>query len=434
MKDKNKTIQNIFQSDYFWLVLLIFLYLLTRFYNFSERFEFHFDASQLAYVGLNLWQQKDFVIGFPNFSLVFEGKHLFWSSLPTYIGTIFYILTSFQPKNALILYNFISALTIIPLYFGIKRFSNQNAALIVSIFYTLFPPFVKESLQIWPAHMQILIWPFVIYTASTFKKLKKNILLFATGFLSGIALHFQLPATPLVAIFGLIFSININLSLKKNLLQIFYFFSGVIIALSPFIIFELRNNFYNTFILSGIIGNVLNHSGLNNSNFGLAKHYYYPLYIFSVCAISILFAKKFNKIVILLFLFFMIMQSTQVISIKSKFPNNKPVNLSFQDEKMIYGIIKNKLKTIDQSKVNISHLPYDNYATVQKYFLKVDKVYLNWEEYYQNKFLFVTDNDGVFDEYTAYEISTFWPRKILERWKINSDYSLFLLERESSKK
>lgn len=97
----------------------------------------------------------------------------------------------------------------------------------------------------------------------------------------------------------------------------------------------------------------------------------------------------------------------------------------FEDEIKVNKIISSQKIT----DFNISYPFFDNVAISQKYFLKRDHVKINYEDYYNNKYLYVVNEDLNLHKYSAYEVRSFYPYKIVNQWKINKNYNLYLLER-----
>ena len=61
--------------------------------------------------------------------------------------------------------------------------------------------------------------------------------------------------------------------------------------------------------------------------------------------------------------------------------------------------------------------------------MKRDGLNINFNDYYNNKYLFVVYKDDTYMSDLAYEVNSFKPNKELKRWKINEKYNMYLLER-----
>ena len=100
-------------------------------------------------------------------------------------------------------------------------------------------------------------------------------------------------------------------------------------------------------------------------------------------------------------------------------------NWNYLMEKKAFEIIKNE-KLAD---FNIVNLIYDNLSVVIKYQMKKEGVQINYDDYYNNKYLFVINKDANIFSNPAYEVKTFQPNKKLKQWKLNDYYNLYLFER-----
>ena len=114
---------------------------------------------------------------------------------------------------------------------------------------------------------------------------------------------------------------------------------------------------------------------------------------------------------------------------------NKPVHAfwaptspwNYLDEKHIYEIIKSTQLKSDFNVANLAY--YDTLSVVVKYFMKRDGYNINYDDYYNNKYLFVISEKDTYLSNPAYEVATFKPRVLLKQWNINARFNMVLLER-----
>ena len=100
-------------------------------------------------------------------------------------------------------------------------------------------------------------------------------------------------------------------------------------------------------------------------------------------------------------------------------------NWNYLMEKKAYEIIK----TQNVKNYNIVNHIYDNLSVVIKFHLKKDGVKINYDDYYHNDYLYVISKiEDVFND-PAYELNTFVPNELINSWKLNDTYNLYLFKR-----
>jgi hypothetical protein len=195
---------------------------------------------------------------------------------------------------------------------------------------------------------------------------------------------------------------------------------GFGIGMGNLIVFELRNNFY----LLQTLWIFVNHPR-NVSEHWIAPYYLLSVVFFGILAMLGFLKNKLNtKIAMGLFimlLFFAIPYITTGARERSY-----PKGWTYENDQEVYRIIKENLTTYED--VNVFEF-YDATGNVPKYFLKRDNIALDYDDYYHNKYLYVTYSDDTYLKNAAYEVANFTPSKVVRMWKMNDDYNLYLLER-----
>ncbi len=253
---------------------------------------------------------------------------------------------------------------------------------------------------------------------------KKTVYLFVIAFWLGLLLQFHYQFIIVIAgIFSYYFLFK-----KIKLSNITFFVLGLAVGLSPLILFELKHSFYN---LNTMILYAQNWSKVDRPG-GITMPHYYISISFMLILTSLGFLTKFiKKISYKYFFIFALLLIIYSLSLYIPTPPHAfwapTTPWNYLTEKKIYEIIKStKLK----DNFNIANLAYyDTPAVVIKYFMKRDYYQINYEDYYQNKYLFVISENDKYKINQSYEISTFSPHKILNQWKINNKFNMFLLER-----
>ena len=163
-----------------------------------------------------------------------------------YVLAPFLYFFSLDPIAGGILQSLLSISTVILVYFLGKRFINDNAGLFAALFVSASPLLVKFSRQtmlaFYPLFFTTLGLLFAIKIIKSEKKYFKYIILL--GFLTGFVLQIHYSTVSLF-LFSCLLPVIFKLKIKK-LLYYFWFSGGFILGVSPLIIFELRNRFFNS--------------------------------------------------------------------------------------------------------------------------------------------------------------------------------------------
>jgi hypothetical protein len=262
---------------------------------------------------------------------------------------------------------------------------------------------------------------------SKFKEKNKALYFFFISIFLGLMLQFHYQFV--LIILGLIIYYFFIQKLPLKYLGIL--FLGIAIGFSPIIIFELRNNFYNT---RTIILFLQNWSQVDKPGGGFTPHYYLATSFFVLISGLVVFRKKIDllskenfKYIILLFTVILLFLSVkQNIAKTTNSYWSSAANWNYSTDYMIYQNIKS---SNIKDNYNVANLVYDAKSIVVKYLLKRDKVNINYDDYYGNKYLFVISKPGAYEKDPAYEVEQVKPRKLLSTWKINNYYEMYLLER-----
>lgn len=160
-------------------------------------------------------------------------------------GPLFYwimapvmILFDFNPVAPAYFFAFASSLTVILNLYVIKKIIGWQVALVSSLLMTISPAFIKIA---WESRFFSLIIPiFYVFIYFFQKVLKTNKGYTSLGVIFGVLLNFHY--TPLVLLpvilFYLVVAKNVN-----RFLNFFRFTSGVVLTLTPLVLYDLLNKF-----------------------------------------------------------------------------------------------------------------------------------------------------------------------------------------------
>lgn len=401
------------------LVLLISLSISIRSIHFSSHVNFSHDQGSFSSKVLDIYRNKSLTLIGPSISYIYQGREIFQGGIIYYILLLFLWIGNFNPIYASYLFMLFATCMLIPLFYGVKMLIGKNVAWLACIIYALFPFYTDYSRFLWNPNFQFALLPVLILLMGFYKKFRKPFPFLLIGIYTGFLLQFHYQF--IVIIVGLIIYYFFFKKLSIKLLA--FFICGFLIGLSPLVLFELRNNFYNT----QTIWYFISHGQyFVNSGGSLQPHYLLSISLFVLLIILSILNKHITRGILIAGV---IILSIGSILIYGRYPSHAfgmSDNWNYLLEEKAYKIIKAQ----NISNFNVANSIYDTKASVQKYLLKRDGVAINEEEYYRNLYLFViTTRDDTLTGDRAYEVESFRPSVVVNAWSLNSYYKLYLLKR-----
>lgn len=427
-------------KELFLLLFLITIFIFIRTLNFQYYLNFSLDQGQHAIDVLKLWQTKHllFLIGNPLTSIrlgthfMFQGPAYYYMLLPIMV------LTKFDPIKSSYLFMLFCSLMLVPLYYGVKKLINKDAAIVASITYALFPYFINYTRFHWNPNYQLSLIPLAILFMGLYKESKQDRYFWLISIMMGVLFQFHYQFIWVILGFFVYYFIYKKEKIKKFMI----FLIGAVVGVSPLILNEFFHDFYNvrTLLLFLTHRNEVSIAGGVLSS----PHYWVGISLFLLVIILGLLNTLVNKLKILkifkknknlkiafisLFGVFLFLWSFATYSPKptKSFWMDEVPNWNYLGEYNAYRIIKSE----NLQNYNVADFVYyDTLSTVIKFLLMRDGVPIENQDYYTNKYLFVLNRaSGDFSWITSYEFTTFSPRKLLKTWKLNNNYNLYLFER-----
>lgn len=427
-------------KELLFLAVLICLFVFIRSLNFEYHLNFSLDQGQHAIDVLKIWETKNFIflIGNPLTSIRLGTHFLFQGPAYYYMLLPIMALVKFDPIKSSYLFMLFCSITLIPLYYGVKKLINRDAAIATVIIYALFPYFINYTRFHWNPNYQLSLIPFVILLMGLYKEKKDVKYFWGISIMLGVLFQFHYQFIWVVlGIFIYYFVLQ-----KESIKKFYVFVVGGLIGVSPLILNELVHDFYN---IRTLILFITNRDQVSVAGGVLTSpHYWVGISTFILVAFFGLLRKltsgwKFNKKITpiskyktILFVFFGFALFAWSFSLYSPKPEksywlNEVNHWNYPGEYKAYEIIKSQ----NLENYNVANFVYyDTLATVVKFLLMRDGVPIEHQDYYNNKYLFALNRaNGDFSWITSYEYTTFNPRKLLKVWKLNDSYNLYLFER-----
>lgn len=223
----------------FLLVLLLATAFFFRFWQLRDYVVFLGDEGRDMLVMRKIFVEKDLPFFGPTASVggFYLGPIYYWMAAP------FLLLTGFDPSGPSYFVAIVGFLTVLVLFKFIKDSLGFWPATLASFLYATAPLIVRYSRSSWnpnPLPFFALLLIYFIYLGITKKKMYFFLL---SGACFGIVIQLHYLATILVAIATAI--ILVNSSYKKWAIIISLFVLGFLVTFSPFLLFEIHNNFPN---------------------------------------------------------------------------------------------------------------------------------------------------------------------------------------------
>lgn len=412
----------ILQKKEILIVAALFaVFIAIRSIHFQDHLNFSQEPASHALEAYRLWAEKKFEFVGPGASFVFEGRRIVHSSLGYYFMMLFLVPANFDPVISSYLFMLFAALSLIPLYTGVRLLSNSKCALLTGVIYALAPLYIDYTRFFWNPNFQLTFVPFIILFMGLYKHSKKHLHLGIAAFISGAMLLFHSQFVVVIAVLLLYY---LHTTSKKTAVL---FVLGAVFGASPLLLFEIKNNFYNAQTMLLFLKHYKEVFGAGGGA-PFSLHYILSPSIFIMLAILLRIKKILNykHIAVISSLLFIVALFKYAIPPQHAYGTTK--DWRYADEVKIHRIVVQQ----NLANFNIANLAYDTVAVVQKYLLKIYGVSGNFDDYYRNKYLFVVAENPHFSQNTqSYEITTFTPSTIIKNWNINNTYNLYLLKRDT---
>lgn len=398
------------------LLFFIILFIVLRTFYYIHAFNFVHDQVTSSTTVLEMWKNKSFPLIGPPLSFSIEGRQIFFGGVSYYIQLIFLLLGRFNPFWSTYIFMTFSGIMCIPLYIGISRLINRKSAILALLLYSMTPLSITSTTFLWNPYFQYSLLPLCVYLLYLFRKRFSLFIFLLLSVLNGIL--FQLHYMYVFSVIGLF--LYFFVVKKYSWKYLFIYLVGFFLGALNLIVFEVRHHFYTiqTLMLYKTHPNQL-------IRHWFSWYYILPELFFIIIIFLYLFRKQITTKVIIIFSIILTMISIPFIIIHAQ-QYHYPKDWSYNDELRVYSIIKNNLNKYKD--FNIFEF-YTADGNTLKYFLKKDNISIQYDDYYHNKYLYVVYKNDLYLNDVAYEVHSFRPSRMVQQWKINQFYRLFLLER-----
>lgn len=221
------------------ILILIAISLFLRFYKIRDYVVFLGDEGRDMIILRNIFVKKDLPFLGPTASVggFYLGPMYYWMAAP------FLLLARFDPIGPSYMVALFGVATVLLLYKFLKDSVGFWPAIISSLLYAVAPLVVRYSRSSWNPNPMPFFSLLLIYFIYTAIKNKRYLYYLFAGAALGVAVQLHYLGLILVPITALI--VMLNEKIKRIPPAATIFLLGSIITFSPFLIFEIKNNFPN---------------------------------------------------------------------------------------------------------------------------------------------------------------------------------------------
>ena len=227
-----------FSTKHFFLLLVLFLALILRFYRLKTWFLFGMDQEYEAFLVKNILTGKHF----PLIGVNASDTGIYLGPFFIYLAAIPYLLFQGNPLGGAVAASSLGVLTTFALYKLGKVWFSEKAGLLASFFWAMSFLSVHYNRQFWNPTPISFLMIIILYSITMIHKGKGKFLLLLAASI-GIALQSHLQSViilPIIILYLLLFR------KKYSGKYLFLFFLILLIFQFPLILFDIRHNFINT--------------------------------------------------------------------------------------------------------------------------------------------------------------------------------------------
>lgn len=384
-----------FKKELLAIVLIIVFASFLRFYRLPELAKISYDEARDLIAARQIITRGKLTLIGPETTV--GNKTFYFGPLHYYLIAPALAIARFNPLGPIFLTAILGVITALLIYLTSRKISS-------GLFYAVFPLAVIFNRWAWNPNTI----PLFIAIALYFLFRRKTIL---SGIFLGLAtqLHFT-AALSLLLILPYVF---IKGGGKKSIIRLI---CGVIIGISPLIIFELRHNFFSIKNIFGLL--------VSPEASGRSLNWHYFIWSFPFLSLMVGSLNKYLRITIIsvsltISLFWLLSQ-------KPDFARNP------RTIEKIALLIATDQQTSQQNFNVATFTDSDTRATSYRYFLELKgTVPLDVLEYSVADHLYVISYDGpskiLYNK--TYEISSFQPKRVSRFWTVG-DENIYRLERK----
>ena len=230
-----------------WLVILLFIVgLIVRVYNFPTRINFGPEQGITLSTTAQYINGNFSLLGLPNVQrFTSSGLQLFSGPLYNYALIPIMKVFGYDPIVLSVTALVINFCTAIILYFMVKQISTDRIAFFTTFLFLFNITMIDQSLTLWILNPMPLVGLIATYLLIRHKKNYSIPIIFLLGTLCGVGISLEYFFLFTALLVGLI----LLLKSKSRLSSLAVFLAGIMIPLTPTVLFDLRHDWYHARVI-----------------------------------------------------------------------------------------------------------------------------------------------------------------------------------------
>ncbi len=389
------------------IILILFLAVVVRFYNFENRITFGPEQAISLLVSADYINEKFSLLGLPSTQRTTSFGHIiYYPAVFNYSLIPLLLITNY---NALIITGFFALLNILTgllIYFLAKKISNEKTALFSSIIFLFSDYMIHHSLFIWSVNYLPLLSVIIFFLiARAYQRKPVKLTALWIGLLAGLSFGVEY-----IYLFSgmLIFSLTVHFA-KNRLISSCLFLAGAALSILPTIIFDLTHDFYHFKTLWRYLLDTMAIPGQSKITYYHFLHFWPLLAIIGGAGLYIVSKKSTITAWILLLIYITVNLASPKVSFQNPIGMYKDLN---------YPVFKSAAQSIASNSPEnfnvVTTFDFDSRAHPLRYLLKYNHNLTpqGVEDYPNSESLYIltTPNYQVLTT-SLWEISSFRPDK-----------------------
>lgn len=407
------------------VVLILFLAVFVRFYNFTNRINFGPEQAISLITSADYIRHKPTLLGNPSTQRVTSKGHILFSgAFFTYSLVPLLLIFNYDPIFITAFFALINIVTGFIIYLIVKKIAGIKAALFSAILFLFNDYMIAHSLFIWIVNYTPFLNVIIFYLLwAIYHKTDRGYYPFIIGLLTGISFGLEylylFTAT-------LIFTFLILVS-KKKLETLIFFISGNIVGNIPMVLFDLKHGYYHMFTLYQYFIDTL----VNPGNSKISYYHFLQFWPLAAIFFGVVITKIYQKQRVISFGILVLYVLFNLTSSKVSFFSALGMSGGLNYPKILSAA--SAIATDNPKSFNVATLlDFDSRAYPLRYLLEYKFGYkpMGVEEYPNANILYaLADKNYNFSDSKTWEIVSFMSSKVEQFKIIDNRYSVFKLTR-----
>jgi len=228
----------LFFKAHWQIIFILLLAAFLRFYQIEGKTSFLGEQGRDLLIAKDILSFKKLTLLGPPTSL---SPNIHFGPFYHYFNAFWLAIFRLNPLGPAVGFGFLNLLACFFLYLTAKNFGFKKTGLFTSLLFAVSPLKIRYGQSTFNSYFLVSFSIFSLWSVSEFWRKKEKFWLFLSGLFAGIAFQANFLAYGfLLAIF--VFLVFFKKDFLKNLL---WFFSGVFLAVLPYLTFEVKHSFFN---------------------------------------------------------------------------------------------------------------------------------------------------------------------------------------------